>query len=84
MNMKKSSNRLHRKYRVTPAQKIFFLCFPLIFLCLWMIFFEVSRQAQFSAGTAAYYGKMMEYPIAALALLTAGVYLAERIYKAGK
>ena len=84
MHMKQSRKIIHKKTKLTPANRIFSLCFPLILLCLFGVIAELSAQKELSAGAAAYYGGMMEYPIAALALLTAGMYLAERVSKKGK
>lgn len=84
MHMKQSRKIIHRKVKITPANRIFSLCFPLILLCLFGVIAELSEQKELSAGAAAYYGGMMEYPTAALALLTAGVYLAELVAKKEK
>ena len=81
MNMKQSRKFIHKKSSLSPADRIFSLCFPLILLCLFGVIAELSAQTELSAGAAAYYGGMMEYPIAALALMTAGVYLAELVTK---
>ena len=81
MHMKQSRKIIHRKVKITPANRIFSLCFPLILLCLFGVIAELSAQKELSAGAAAYYRGMMEYPTAALALLTAGVYLAELVTK---
>lgn len=77
--MKKQSGFIHKKRRISPADAILFACVPLILLCLLGIIAELAVQPRLSAGAAAYYGGMLEYPIAALALLTGGVLLAERI-----
>lgn len=70
---------LHQKHTISPADRILSLCAPLILLCLFGVIAELAAHPQLSAGAAAYYLGMLEYPIAAVALLTGGVLLAERV-----
>lgn len=84
MNMNKRKKNIHKKHPVSPADRILFLCAPLILLCLFGVIAELVAHPQLSAGSAAYYGGMLEYPIAALALLTGGIFLAERVARERK
>lgn len=71
-----------RSFRFSAvATRIFALGFPLIFAVLFRLLSEVRAAGQLSAGTAAYYVRLLEYPLAALMLLTGGCLLADYIAK---
>lgn len=87
MNMRKNSGLLHKKRRFrlsAPAVRIFALGFLPIFASLLRLLREIRAAGTLTEGTAAYYGKMLEYPVAALMLLTGGCLLADYIAKKGQ
>lgn len=51
----------------------------LIYLSLGRLTVEILRAAPYSPATAEDFGRMLEYPVAALMLLTASVFLVERV-----
>ena len=50
----------------------------LIFASLLRLWYEVQTAAPFAPRLAAYFGGLLEYPLAALALLTGAVLLIDR------
>ena len=53
-----------------------------IYLSLLRLGVEIFRTAPFSPATAEDFGRMLEYPVAALMLLTASVFLVEKALRA--
>ena len=53
----------------------------LIFAALLRLIFEIQSAAPFPAAIAERFGAMLEYPAAALALLTALAFLVDRVVR---
>lgn len=74
MNIKKNDRLL-----LTPlAGHVLHSGLFLIYLSLFRLLFEVQNAAPFPESRAVYFGRLLEYPVAALALLTAAVFLLDR------
>lgn len=87
MYMRKNKAILHKKKIFpfsAPAVRIFILGFPLIFASLFRLLTEIRTVGALSESAAAYYGRMLEYPVSALMLLTGGCLLADYIAKKEK
>ena len=77
MNMRKNDN--HKK-RLSPLTRgIFYGGLSMIYASLFRLIFEIDTQAPFTAAKADAFGRMLEYPVAALMLLTVFTYLTERV-----
>lgn len=80
MNMRKKEYKLHqnsKKGRYRPADAILLVCLPPILLCLVGILFLIGDGAPLTEASAAYFGGMLEYPVAALMIVTAGAVIAD-------
>ncbi|MBQ8357641.1 MAG: hypothetical protein IJX39_07535 [Clostridia bacterium] len=79
MNMRKNDRR---DPLFSPmGSKIMRLGLVLIYLSLFRLIFEITASAPFTAAAAEDFGRMLEYPVAALMLLTASVFLVEKIMR---
>ena len=69
-----------RTLSISPlARRVLWLGYALIAIPLFLLVIEVTAAPVFSIAKAAYFLTMAEHIIAALALLTALSYLAERV-----
>lgn len=74
MNIRKKNSEL-----LTPiAGRVLHIGLTMIYFSLFRFLFEVQAAAPFPSSKAAYFKDLLEYPIAALALLTAAVFLIDR------
>ena len=79
MNMRKNGCNNTKIRRLTPVTKrILCIGLSLIYASLFRLLFEITRTAPYPPSMAEHFGEMLEYPVAALALLTAAAYLAQR------
>ena len=79
MNINKNDNH---KWELSPLSKgIFCFGLSLIYLSLFRLIFEITAKAPFTAAMAEDFGKMLEYPVATLMLLTVFTYLTERVVR---
>ena len=63
--------------RCRPAAKLLFGCALPILLCLSFILDAIRQAAPLTSAEAVYYGKMLEFPLATLVLVTLSALLAE-------
>ena len=78
--MKKITSK--RQFTLAPlAAKILGLGLLPIYASLVRLFFELRAAGELTEAAARYYGGMLEYPVAALAVLTALTFLADRAIK---
>ena len=66
----------------TLTRRVLHVGLTLILLSLLRLWWEITHTADFSLASAARFGEMLEYAVAALALLTAGTYLIEKVSRA--
>ena len=80
MNMRKNDNQ---KRFLSPASKgVFGIGIALIYASLFRLIFEITaQQTPFTAAKAEDFGRWLEYPVAALMLLSVSVYLIERVMR---
>lgn len=76
MNMKK--NECKRR-RTDPVRVLLLCTLPPIVLCLLGILYLVEQHAPLTRAAAAYYGSMLEYPMAALMISAVSVTLADLV-----
>ena len=70
---------LKKHFSLAPlAAKILSLGLLPIYASLLRLFFELRAAGELTEAAARYYGGMLEYPVAALAVLTALTFLADR------
>ena len=84
MNMRKNeynSPQKAKKRSASPAQAILLLGLPPILLCLLGILYLIGRDAPLTLAAANYFGRMLEYPVAALMLVTAGAVIADLAWR---
>lgn len=79
MNMRKNDDPQKRLSPVTKA--VFCVGFTLIYSSLFRLILEITAQVPFTAAKADLFGRWLEYPVAALMLLTASTYLIERVIR---
>ncbi|MBE6702678.1 MAG: hypothetical protein E7585_04625 [Ruminococcaceae bacterium] len=60
------------------AKRILLIGMVPIYVSLFRLLSEIIGQAPFSAATAAYFGRALEYPLSALTVLTAITLIADR------
>jgi hypothetical protein len=82
MNMRKYEKTKKPCLLTSTAERTLRVGLLLILAALIPLGLEVSATAPYSPATAEDYGKMLEYPVAALALLTALVFLLDRVVRA--
>ncbi len=70
-----------KKRRLRPAKLILLCCLPPIFACLFGIVWLVRANAPLTGATAVYFGGMLEYPVAALAIVLAGAVIADLAWR---
>ena len=63
------------------AKKILNLGMIPIYASLLRLLWELRNIGTLTEAAARYYGAMLEYPVAALAVLTAATFLADRVAK---
>ena len=79
MNMRKNDNK---KVRLSPVTKgIFCVGLTMIYASLFRLILDITAEIPFTAAKAELFGRWLEYPVAALMLLTASVYLIERVMR---
>lgn len=83
MNIRKNGRPSPPKKQILSpvAQRVLHIGLLLIYTSLFRLLIEVQVAAPFPTGIAAYYGEMLEYPLAALMLLTGTVLLFDRAEK---
>ncbi len=64
-----------------PTQRLLTLGLCAIFCTLFFVAVAVTDSAPFSPARAAYFGGMVEHVLAALALLSAGSFLLEKVVR---
>lgn len=81
--MRKNVNLTPKKqFTLAPlAAKILSLGLLPIYASLLRLFFEVRAAGELTEAAARYWGGMLEYPVAALAVLTALTFLTDRALK---
>lgn len=79
MNMRKNDKENKRLSPVTKG--VFCVGLALIYASLFRLILEITAQAPFTAAKAEVFGRWLEYPVAALMLLTASIYLIERVMR---
>lgn len=79
MNMRKNDNKNRGLSPVTKG--VFCVGVTLIYASLFRLILEITAQAPFTAVKATLFGRWLEYPVAALMLLTAATYLIERVIR---
>ena len=79
MNMRKNDNPQNRLSPVTT--RFFCASLVLIYASLFRLIYEITAYAPFTAAGAERFGRWLEYPTAALMLLTAFAYLIERVMR---
>ena len=80
MNMKKKGMTMHtsRLFPLAKPARIILWCgSPPILLSLLRLLWEVLARGEFTVNTARYFGGMLEFPLAALMLVTGGALLAD-------
>ena len=75
MNMRK---RKRTQWRPRLALRVLHIGLILIYASLLRLLFEVQSAAPLTPRAAAYFGGLLEYPLAALVLLTGAVLLLGR------
>lgn len=78
VNMQKNGYRLLTR----EATRVLHIGLWMILLSLVRLVYDVLRAAPFPAAVAEDFGAMLEYPVAALALLTALTFLLDRVMRA--
>lgn len=83
MNMRKNEKFTSKQpFSLAPlAAKILGLGLLPIYASLLRLFFEVRAAGELTEAAARYWGGMLEYPVAALAVLTALTFLVDRVIK---
>ena len=76
-------SELHKNRLMTHAtERVLWVGGGLILASLLRLLSEIVRAAPYPAATAERFGAMLEYPVAALALLTALSFLLDRVVRA--
>ena len=79
MNMRKNDDP---KQKLSPVTRRFFCAgMVLIYLSLFRLIYEITALVPFTAAKAALFGRWLEYPAAALMLLSCSAYLIERVIR---
>ncbi|MBQ8341021.1 MAG: hypothetical protein IJY22_01420 [Clostridia bacterium] len=82
--MKKKKSTASSAVLLMPlARRVLHIGLLLIGASLLRLLFEVQSAAPFTPGAAAYFGALLEYPVASLALLTGATLLLDRAERAG-
>ena len=80
--MRKNDNKTVQKPFLMPlAARILRLGMLLIYLSLFRLILEITAAAPFTEAAAKRFGSMLEYPVAALMLLTASAFLIDRVLR---
>jgi hypothetical protein len=79
MNMRKNDNQ--KKHLAPVTKGVFCVGLLLIYASLFRLILEITAQIPFTAAKAEQFGRWLEYPVAALMLLSASVYLIERVMR---
>ena len=84
INMKINKNTGRNSPFLMPlACRVLHIGLVLIYASVWYLLYQIDTHAPLSPGTAAYYGGLLEYPLASLALLTGAVLLFDRAERVG-
>ena len=71
-----------QKKRLSPTTTVVFcIGVALIYASLFRLILEITAEVPFTAAKAELFGKWLEYPVAALMLLSVSVYLIERVMR---
>ncbi len=73
--------RSHPLSLSTPTQKLLTVGLCILFCALFFVAVAVTDAAPFPLSRAAYFGGMVEHVLAALALLSAGSFLLEKVVR---
>jgi hypothetical protein len=79
MNMRKGVLHMHDRRLAPMAARVLYVGLVMIYASLLRLWLEVESAAPFTAARAAYFGGLLEYPVAALMLLTGAVLLLNRV-----
>lgn len=82
MNMRKNVKKTEICLLTPIAERVLHVGLMLILTALIRLCIEVTTAAPYSAATAEDFGRLAEYPVAALALLTALTFLLDRVIRA--
>ena len=85
--MRKNSSYIPNRGCILPLAPLAYTLLrtglPLILAVALRLLFEVSLRAPFSTATAAELGAMLEFPVAAIMLLTGAVLITDALCKRG-
>ncbi len=85
MNMRKNLHHITKKHKkgglCSSSLRMLTIGIPLILAVLLRLLYEIKAYPILTEARAAYFGGALEYPLAALMLLTGGVLLVELIAK---
>lgn len=79
MIMRKNEYFSFKKSLTPTACRLLQIGLVLIYASLFRLIFEITSLAPFTAAKAEYFGRMLEFPVAALAVLTVATYLTDRV-----
>jgi len=87
MNMSKNKKYITKTQPLFPLSPLAYTLLrtglPLVLTVALRLLFEVVLRAPFSQATAAHLGAMLEFPVAAVMLLTGAVLLTDALCKRG-
>ena len=87
MNMSKNKRYIQKKRALLPLAPLAYTLLraglPLVLAVSVRLLVEVARRAPFSPATAADLGAMLEFPVAAVMLLTGAVLITDALCKRG-
>lgn len=81
MNIRKNESK---QLLTVKAKRVLHIGMVLIFASLFRLLYDISVSAPFPAAVAEDFGAMLEYPVAALMLLTVLTFLVDRVVRAEK
>lgn len=84
INMRKNERKGNFYLLTSTAERVLVTGMLLILLALLCLSVQVAAAAPYSPATAEDFGRLLEYPVAALALLTALTFLLDRVVRAEK
>lgn len=70
MRKKEYKKAVLRRWRARAADLMLWISLPLVLLVLCGILFLVQQESVLTAAEAAYYGALLEYPMAGIAIAT--------------
>ena len=87
MNMRNNNYPIHPRRALLPlaplAHRLLARGLPLLLASTLRLLLEITQQDVFSPATAADYGAMLEFPVAAVMLLTCAVLVVDALCKRG-